>query len=153
MRTGIWRWPAAPARQAPNCSRPQVAAVGYELEPSDGSLVVAMRRGCPVSASGGVVLGQGGRHADHDLQQRRDRPDGTVYFSDPSHRFPLWAWKTIEHQPNGRLLAYWPSTGTAGWSTGLYFPNGVALSPTSARCWSPRPPRTGGCGSTCLVVR
>jgi sugar lactone lactonase YvrE len=58
--------------------------------------------------------------------------DGTVYFSDSSSRFPLSHWRRdlIEHRPNGRVLAYSPATGeTSVVATGLYFPNGVALTP------------------------
>lgn len=56
--------------------------------------------------------------------------DGTVYFTDSSSRYPLWAWKRdlLEHRPNGRLLAYRDGT-TEVVTTGLHFPNGVALTP------------------------
>ncbi len=58
--------------------------------------------------------------------------DGTIYFSDASHKFPvtegnldLW-----EHGANGRLLSYEPaSTETQVLLDGLYFANGVAVSP------------------------
>ena len=58
--------------------------------------------------------------------------DGTIYFTDASSKFPLSALKAdlIEHRPNGRLLAYDPRTGqTRVVLDGLYFANGVALSP------------------------
>ena len=59
-------------------------------------------------------------------------PDGTVYFSDASHR---WGHEHVreavmEHRPNGRLLAWDPDTGSTRVVLGeLYFANGVAVSP------------------------
>jgi sugar lactone lactonase YvrE len=58
--------------------------------------------------------------------------DGTIYFTDASSRFPLSVYKhdLFEHRPNGRLLAYEPATKkTRLVLDGLYFANGVALSP------------------------
>ncbi|MEW9898142.1 SMP-30/gluconolactonase/LRE family protein [Chitinivorax sp. PXF-14] len=58
--------------------------------------------------------------------------DGTIYFSDASDRFPLSDYESdlIEHGGNGRLLAYDPKTGqTRVLLKGLYFANGVAVSP------------------------
>ncbi len=56
--------------------------------------------------------------------------DGTVYFTDSSSRFPISAWRRdiLEHRPNGRLLSYRDGQVEVV-ATGLYFPNGVALSP------------------------
>lgn len=59
-------------------------------------------------------------------------PDGTVYFTDASWKFaqPEYRLDFLEHRPNGRLLAYDPATKTTRvLLDGLYFPNGVALSP------------------------
>ena len=58
--------------------------------------------------------------------------DGTIYFSDASHKFPLSNYKAdlIEHGPNGRLLSY--NTNTKTTTTllrDLSFANGVAVSP------------------------
>jgi sugar lactone lactonase YvrE len=58
--------------------------------------------------------------------------DGTIYFSDASHKFGLQdnILDLLEHQPNGRLLAYNPATGTTRLVLDrLYFANGVAVSP------------------------
>ncbi|MER7280282.1 SMP-30/gluconolactonase/LRE family protein [Dactylosporangium sp. NPDC000244] len=58
--------------------------------------------------------------------------DGTVFFSDSSSRFPLAHWRRdlLEHRPNGRVLAYDPAARTTTVvASGLYFPNGVALTP------------------------
>jgi sugar lactone lactonase YvrE len=58
--------------------------------------------------------------------------DGTIYFSDASDRFGFqnYVADLLEHQPNGRLLAFVPATGeTRLLLDGLYFANGVAVSP------------------------
>ncbi|MBV9957418.1 MAG: SMP-30/gluconolactonase/LRE family protein [Acidobacteria bacterium] len=58
--------------------------------------------------------------------------DGTIYFSDSSYKFPISIYKQdlFEHRPNGRLLAYDPQTKqTRVVLGGLYFANGVAVSP------------------------
>ncbi|HVS82319.1 MAG TPA: SMP-30/gluconolactonase/LRE family protein [Pyrinomonadaceae bacterium] len=58
--------------------------------------------------------------------------DGTIYFTDASYRFPLTQLKAdlLEHQPNGRFLAYDPRTKqTRVLLRDLYFANGVAVSP------------------------
>lgn len=58
--------------------------------------------------------------------------DGTIYFTDASDKFPLTHFKydIIEHQPNGRLLAYDPKNGTTRvLMEKLHFANGVAVFP------------------------
>ena len=58
--------------------------------------------------------------------------DGTIYFTDASSKFPLTQLKAdlLEHQPNGRFLAYDPTTKqTRVLMNDLYFANGVAVSP------------------------
>jgi sugar lactone lactonase YvrE len=58
--------------------------------------------------------------------------DGTIYFTDASSKFPLTNFKAdiLEHQPNGRLLAYDPKLKTTRTILNdLYFANGVAVSP------------------------
>jgi sugar lactone lactonase YvrE len=58
--------------------------------------------------------------------------DGTIYFTDASNRFPLSAFTAdlLEHEPNGRFLAYDPKTKTTRVVlSNLYFANGVAVSP------------------------
>jgi sugar lactone lactonase YvrE len=57
-------------------------------------------------------------------------PDGTVYFSDASSKFPLHHERedVLEHGGRGRLLAYHPGTGTTELLlSGLQFANGVAV--------------------------
>ncbi len=57
--------------------------------------------------------------------------DGTIYFSDTSHKYPISIYKQdlFEHRPNGRLLAYDARTReTRVVLDGLYFANGVAVS-------------------------
>jgi len=58
--------------------------------------------------------------------------DGTIYFTDSSYKFSLTELKAdiLEHQPNGRLLAFERRTKqTRVVLRDLYFPNGVAISP------------------------
>jgi sugar lactone lactonase YvrE len=58
--------------------------------------------------------------------------DGTIYFTDASFKFGLKQLKAdlLEHQPNGRFLAYDPATKqTRVLLSGLFFANGVAVSP------------------------
>ena len=58
--------------------------------------------------------------------------DGTIYFTDASSKFPLSSFTAdlLEHQPNGRFLAYDPRTKKARVVLGnLLFANGVAVSP------------------------
>lgn len=54
--------------------------------------------------------------------------DGTIYFTDASHRFGVGNYRNdvLEHRPNGRLLSYRDGK-TALVQDGLYFANGVAL--------------------------
>jgi sugar lactone lactonase YvrE len=58
--------------------------------------------------------------------------DGTIYFTDASSKFPvtLFIAEMLEHQPNGRFLAYDPKTKvTRVVLPKLHFANGVAVSP------------------------
>ena len=58
--------------------------------------------------------------------------DGTIYFTEASHKFPMTRHVSdlLEHQPNGRLLAFDPRTQTSRTVLrGLHFANGVAVSP------------------------
>jgi sugar lactone lactonase YvrE len=58
--------------------------------------------------------------------------DGTIYFTDASSKFPLTAFTSdiLEHQGNGRFLAYDPKTKTTRVILdNLCFANGVAVSP------------------------
>jgi sugar lactone lactonase YvrE len=58
-------------------------------------------------------------------------PDGRIYFTDASSRFPLsrYALDLLEMRPHGRLLRYTPRTGkTEVLLDNLHFPNGVVLS-------------------------
>ena len=85
-----------------------------------------------VDPSGGVTVladGHGGRPFgftdDLDIG-----PDGTIYFSDASHKFgqSQVTEAMVESRPNGRLLAYDPATGeTRLLLDGLHFANGVAV--------------------------
>ncbi|MGB9179385.1 MAG: SMP-30/gluconolactonase/LRE family protein [Pyrinomonadaceae bacterium] len=68
-------------------------------------------------------------HCTNDLDVAAD---GTIYFTDASYKFPISNYKAdlIEHQPNGRFLAYDPKTKeTRVILNKLHFANGVAVSP------------------------
>ena len=59
-------------------------------------------------------------------------PNGIFYFSDASWKFPLGDYRLdmMEHAPNGRLLAYDPSSGrTRVLLDALFFANGIAVDP------------------------
>jgi sugar lactone lactonase YvrE len=59
-------------------------------------------------------------------------PDGKMYFTDASSKYHIQDYRVdlMEHQPYGRLLVYDPKTKeTATLLSGLYFANGVAVSP------------------------
>ena len=58
--------------------------------------------------------------------------NGTIYFTEASSKFPMFQFTAdiLEHRPNGRLLAYDPKTQkTRTIFKGIYFANGVAVSP------------------------
>jgi sugar lactone lactonase YvrE len=58
--------------------------------------------------------------------------DGTIYFTEASNKFPMSQHVTdlLEHQPNGRLVAWDPKTQKARTLLReIYFANGVAVSP------------------------
>ncbi|HLA09341.1 MAG TPA: SMP-30/gluconolactonase/LRE family protein [Pyrinomonadaceae bacterium] len=58
--------------------------------------------------------------------------NGMIYFTDASSKYPLVNYKAdlLEHQPNGRLLAYNPADRTTRVILdSLHFANGVAVSP------------------------
>jgi sugar lactone lactonase YvrE len=84
----------------------------------DGSIAVL------TTAAGGVPF-----QCTNDLDVGAD---GTIYFTDSSSKFSLTALNSdlLEHQGNGRLLAYDPKTKTTRTLLGdLFFANGVAVSP------------------------
>ncbi|KAG2550792.1 hypothetical protein PVAP13_9KG317900 [Panicum virgatum] len=60
---------------------------------------------------------------------------GTIYFTDASYKYNLDSHMTdiLEARPHGRLMSFDPATGrTAVLARGLYFANGVAVSPDQA---------------------
>lgn len=137
----IWRWPADPAPGAvpelltDTGGRP----LGIEVDPRDGALVVcdAYRGLLRITDDGSITeLTREAAGAPIMLcDNAAVGADGAIYFSDSSNRYPLSAWKRdlLEHRPNGRVLAYDPRTGrTDVVAGGLYFPNGVALTPDGA---------------------
>lgn len=132
----LWRWPAgaSPGDPPELLARTGGRPLGIEVDPRDGTLIV-----CDAYL-GLLRVGEGG--AITKLADTADGTpilfcnnatiarDGTIYFTDSSSRFPLSVWKRdiLEHRPNGRLLSY--RHGEVGVvAKGLYFPNGVALTP------------------------
>ncbi len=134
----IWRWPAGatgtdvPEEIAHTGGRP----LGIEVDPRDGTLIVC-------DAYRGLLRIGHDRTISELTSTVAGTPilfcnnagvaaDGTIYFSDSSSRYQLSSWKKdlLEHRPNGRLLRYSPADGTTDVvADGLYFPNGVALTP------------------------
>lgn len=58
--------------------------------------------------------------------------DGTIYFTEASNKFSMTQFTEdlLEHQPNGRLMAFDPKTRqTRTLLPGIHFANGVAVSP------------------------
>jgi sugar lactone lactonase YvrE len=58
--------------------------------------------------------------------------DGTIYFTEASSKYPMSEFTSdvLEHQPNGRLMAFDPQTQKPRTLLrGIYFANGVAVSP------------------------
>ncbi|MFF5174542.1 SMP-30/gluconolactonase/LRE family protein [Micromonospora sp. NPDC000089] len=138
----LWWWPT----DAPTGTEPRLLAetggrpLGVELDRRDGSLVVcdAYRGLLRVTPDGavreltGTAPTTGTAGGVHLADNAAVAADGTVYFTDSSDRFPLSHWKhdLLEHRPNGRVLAYHPGSGrTDVVADGLYFPNGLALTP------------------------
>ena len=139
----LWRWPAGCAdADDPDTVRPEAIAntggrpLGVEVDPRDGTLIVCdAYRGLLRIGHDGAVTDLAARVAGTPIlfcNNAAVAADGTVFFSDSSTRYPLSAWKRdlLEHRPNGRLLRYDPSDGSVDVvAEGLYFPNGVALTP------------------------
>jgi sugar lactone lactonase YvrE len=139
----IWRWPGTVAdADNPDAVRPEAIArtggrpLGVEIDPRDGTLIVCdAYRGLLRIDHDGAVTDLAARVAGTPIlfcNNAAVATDGTIYFSDSSTRYPLSAWKRdlLEHRPNGRLLRYDPHAGSVDVVVdGLYFPNGVALTP------------------------
>ncbi|MFF4874511.1 MULTISPECIES: SMP-30/gluconolactonase/LRE family protein [unclassified Micromonospora] len=132
----LWWWPA----DARAGTRPRLLAetggrpLGIELDPSGEALVVcdAYRGLLRVTPDGAVHELTGTAPPVHLANNATVARDGTIYFTDSSDRFPVSHWKRdlLEHRPNGRVLAHHPGSGrTEVVADGLYFPNGIALTP------------------------
>lgn len=113
----------------------QGRALGMKFDAGGNLIVADVRKGLlSISPQGSVtVLSTKADAVDFGCTNDLDvAADGTIYFTDASSKFPLSNYKAdiLEHQPNGRLLAYDPSTKTTRVVlAGLYFANGVAISP------------------------
>jgi sugar lactone lactonase YvrE len=128
----LWRYDSGFVELADTGGRP----LGIETDPSDGTLIVCdAYRGLLRVRPDGTITDLTRTAAGTPIlfcNNAAIARDGVVYFSDSSNRFPLSHWRRdlLEHRPNGRVLAYDPATReTSVVATGLYFPNGVALTP------------------------
>jgi sugar lactone lactonase YvrE len=168
----IWRWPAGAGADPGAAVRPEALTntggrpLGIEVDPTDGSLIVCdAYRGLLRLHDDGRLVELARSAAGKPLGVTNNAAvarDGTVFFTDSSDRYPVWAWKRdlLEYRPNGRLLAYRPGAGSVDvLATDLYFPNGVAITPaedallfveTSAHLLR-RLSLTGGGGPTVLA--
>jgi sugar lactone lactonase YvrE len=131
----IWRWPAGAAPGDPPVAVVNTGGrpLGIEVDPRDGSLIVcdAYKGLLRIrSAEIEVLATHAGGTPIRFCNNASIASDGTIYFTDSSSRVPLSAWRRdiLEHRPNGRLLAY-RSASVDVVVDGLYFPNGVALTP------------------------
>ena len=102
----------------------------------DGNLLVAdaLKGLLSISKAGEVkLLADGADGAKFGCLNDLDvAADGTIYFTEASNKFPMSEHVSdlLEHQPNGRLLAWDPKTQMARTLVpGMYFANGVAVSP------------------------
>ncbi|HJT67095.1 MAG TPA: SMP-30/gluconolactonase/LRE family protein [Pyrinomonadaceae bacterium] len=102
----------------------------------DGNLLVAdaLKGLLSISKAGEVkLLADGAEGAKFGCLNDLDvAADGTIYFTEASNKFPMSEHVSdlLEHQPNGRLLAWDPKTQKARTLLpGMYFANGVAVSP------------------------
>lgn len=140
----VWRWTEAQeGTSRDSASRgmgePELIAetggrpLGIEVDPRDGTLIVCdAYRGLLRITDMGIedLASTAAGTPIFFCNNAAIARDGTVYFTDSSSRYPLSAWKRdlLEHRPNGRLLSYRDGQVDVI-ATGLYFPNGVALTP------------------------
>ncbi|MEM8524842.1 MAG: SMP-30/gluconolactonase/LRE family protein [Bacteroidota bacterium] len=109
--------------------------LGLQKDSSGNLLVVDSHKGLISIAPDGVITTLA-TTSDDDIalgfaDDLEIAEDGVVYFSDASYKFAVEGYKLdlLEHQPNGRLLAYYPETKkTKTLLNDLYFANGIAVS-------------------------
>lgn len=111
--------------------------LGLALDAAGALWIADARRGLLRLHDGQLTVmsdAQGGR-AFRFTDELAIAPDGVVYFTDASSRYGPDRYRDdfFEHRPNGRLLRFDPATGeTSLVLGGLYFPNGVVVSPDGA---------------------
>ena len=122
-------------------SQPEVFAdtggrpLGLHFDGADNLVVADAYKGLLSIAPDGSITVLSTEHGGVPFRLTDDldiAADGTIYFSDASYKFPndQYVLDLLEHRPNGRLLAYDPSTKTTRLVLDkLYFANGVAVSP------------------------
>ena len=131
-------------RLAPNGTGPEMFAnthgrpLGLAFDKNGNLIIADAVKGLLSAAPGGVISTLSTESEGLPFRCTNDldvAADGRIYFTDASNRFPLTDFKAdfLEHQPNGRLLMYDPSTkGTHTLLSNLHFANGVAISPDQA---------------------
>ena len=121
--------------------RPQLFAethgrpLGLSFDASGNLIVADAVKGLLSISSGGAITSLSTEAGGIPFRCTNDldiAKNGTIYFTDASSKYPLTKYKAdlIEHQPNGRLLAYDPvGRTTRVVLDSLHFANGVAVSP------------------------
>ncbi|HEY8553225.1 MAG TPA: SMP-30/gluconolactonase/LRE family protein [Burkholderiales bacterium] len=109
--------------------------LGLEFDPRGNLIVADADKGLLAVAPDGNITVLATEHGGVPFRLVDDVAigrDGTIYFTDASHKFSLGDLLNdfLEHGANGRLLAYDPTTRATRLLLGdLYFANGVAVSP------------------------
>ena len=108
--------------------------LGLHMDEARGRLIIAdaFKGLLSLDLESGALTTLTDHHGDKPFRFTDDvdvAADGTIYFSDASHKFQITNFRAavFEHQPNGRLLAYTPQGETKLLADNLYFANGVAL--------------------------
>ena|SRR2546422_3646571 len=109
--------------------------LGLIFDPADNLIIADADKGLLLIAPNGSITTLSTKAAGVPFRCTNDldrAADGTIYFTDASSKFPLTSFTAdiLEHQGNGRLLAYDPKTkATRVVLNNLCFANGVAVSP------------------------
>ncbi|AKQ67913.1 Strictosidine synthase precursor [Myxococcus hansupus] len=132
----VWRAPidaeGRPATFTALATLPDARPLGLAFDSCGNLLVAAGRRGLIGISADGVVRTLADR-VDGTLIEYADElavaADGTVYLTDASTRYSsAWPYDFLEGKPNGRVVAYEPTTGEVRVLVDdIYFANGVAV--------------------------
>lgn len=126
-------------RFQPDGTRPEVFAntgsrpLGLHFDGAGNLIVCDLHRGLLSVAPDGTVTVLASQQGELPFQQTNDvdiTADGTIYFSDSSFKTFDTMLELLEQRPHGRLLSYDPTRGEVNCVLdGLYYANGVAVSP------------------------